>query len=245
MKTFFTFISKLNSLFLFGILVSVLLLVAWEVWSSFNDQRGDWSSFNDQRKDVVAVSDDSGTKVKLRFHLGIAEDIPGSNAQMLDLISTTVKPSFAPYGGTENDTRNILFLTGDERVARWLFPHQNNVIHHARQLWLKADPKESQSRENQTTALYIKYSDKDSNGDGEISKDDRVSLGLSKPDGEGFVTVLTGIDRLFSISMLGDRTISVLYQTGEIVRHAQFSVATLAKSSDQVVVAIPAVEFRE
>ena len=191
----------------------------------------------------MAISDDSGTEVKLRFHLDMADDIPGANAQMLRLISTTVKLSFDPYGGTENDTRNILFLTGGERVARWLFPHQNNVIHHARQLRLKTD--ELQIRENPTKALYFAYSDKDSNGDGEISEDDRVNLGLSKPDGEGFVTVLTRIDRLFSMSMLGDRTISVLYQTGGIVRHALFSVATLAKSSDRVVVAIPAIEFRE
>lgn len=234
MKTFFAFISKLNSLFLFGILASVLLLVALGVWSGLKDQR----------KDVVAVSDASGTKVKLRFHLEEVKDIPGANAQMLKLTATAVKPGFA-YSDYERDTRNILFLTGDERVARWIFPHQNNVIHNAGQLQSKADTEKSQSSDNPTKALYFEYSDKDTNSDGEISKDDQISLGLSKPDGEDFVTVLTGIDRLFSVSMLGDRTISVLYQTGKIFRHALFPVATLAKASDRVIVAIPDVEYRE
>lgn len=234
MKTFFAFIRQLNSLFLFGILASILLLVALGIWSSFEDHR----------KDVVAVSNASGSKVELRFHLEEPKDIPDANAQMLKLTATSVKPGFV-YSDYERDTRNILFLTGDERKARWLFPHQNNVIRTTGQLQLKVDSENSPGKENPTKALYIEYSDKDTNGDGAISKDDQVSLGLSKPDGEGFIAVLTGIDRLFSVSMLGDQTISVLYQTGKIFRHAQYSVATLAKVSDREIVAIPDIEYRD
>lgn len=234
MKTFFTFISKLNSLFLFGFFASMLLLVALVVWSAFKDQR----------KDVVTVSDASGSKVEMRFRLVEFKDIPGANAQMLKLTATSVKPGFA-YSDYKSDTRNILFLAGDERKARWLFPHQNNVIHTTGLLHSQVEKDNSPSRENPTKALYIEFSDKDTNGDSEISEDDEVSLGLSKPDGEGFATVLTGIDQLYSVTILGGQSISVLYRAGKMFRHALYSVATLAQMSDREIVAIPEVEYRD
>ena len=234
MKTFFAFISKLNSLFLFSFFASMLLLVALVVWSAFKDQR----------KDVVAVSNASGSKVEMHFRLEEFKEIPGANAQILKLTATSVKPGFT-YSDYKRDTRNILFLAGDERKARWLFPHQNNVIHTNGQLHSKVETENASSRESPTKALYIKYSDKDTNGDGEISEDDEVSLGLSKPDGEEFATVLTGIDQLYSVSILGDQSISVLYRTGKMFRHALYSVATLAQVSDQEIVAIPDVGYRD
>jgi len=63
-------------------------------------------------------------------------------------------------------------------------------------------------------------------------------LVLAKPVGGGFITELTVTDRLFFVSILDDHTISVLYQTGKIFRHAQYSVATLAKVSDRKIMAI-------
>ena len=234
MKTFFAFIRQFNSLFLFGILASFLLLVALGIWSSLEDHR----------IDVVTVSNATGSKVDMHFRLVEFKDIPGANAQMLKLTATRVEPGFA-YSDYKRDTRNILFLAGDERKARWLFLHQNNVIHTAGQLHSKDETENSPSRETPTKALYIEYSDKDTNDDGEISEDDEVSLGLSKPDGEGFATVLTGIDQLYSVSMLGNQSISILYRTGKMFRHALYSVATLTKVADREIVAIPDIEFRD
>jgi hypothetical protein len=237
MKTFFAFIKQLNSLFLFGILTSVILLVAYGVWSGIKEQNK-----AAHPKTVLSVSDASGSKVELRFRIEDAKDIPGANTQMLKLVANKKKAGLV-YSDYESDARNMLFLTGDERRARWLFAHQNNVIRTAGQLQMKVDEENPAGKVNPTKALYFLYADKDTSGDGEITSDDRANLGLAQANGEGFVTVLTGIDRLYSASMLGDQTISVLYQTGKVIRHALYSVATLAKVADREVAAIPGVEY--
>lgn len=239
MKTFFAFIKQINSLFLFGILTSIILLVAYGTWSVIKEQNK-----AAHPKAVLSASDASGSKVELRFRIADAKDIPGTNTQMLKLVANKTKAGLL-YDDYESDARNMLFLTGDESNARWLFRHQNNVIRTVGQLHVEVEGENPAGKVNPTKALYFLYSDKDTSGDGEITMYDRANLGLAKANGEGFVTVLTGIDRLYSASMLGDQTISVLYQTGKVIRQALYSVATLAKVSDREIAAIPGVEYRD
>jgi hypothetical protein len=239
MKTFFALIKQLNSLFLFGILTSAILFVAYGIWSVIKEENK-----STQPKAVLSVSDASDSKVELRFRIDDADDIPGTNTQMLKLVAKKTKAGLV-YNDYESDARNMLFLSGDDRKARWLFPHQDNVIRTVGQLRLNTEDENPAGMKKPTQALYFLYADKDTSGDGEITVYDRASLGLAKPNGEGFVTVLTGIDRLYSVSMLGDQSISVLYQTGKVIRHALYSVATLAKVADREVAAIPGVEYRD
>jgi len=192
----------------------------------------------------VSVSDASGSKVKLDFHLGEPEYIPGVDTEMLKLTATKTKPGLA-YGDYESNERNILFLAGDKKSARWLFPDQNNVIHSAAQLSEQVENESSAGKDKLVRALYFVFSDKDSSGDGEITMHDRVTLGFSKANGDGFVAVLKDIDRLYRVWMPENRTISILYRTGKSLRHARYSVATLAKESDQEIAAIPGIEYRD
>lgn len=228
MKAFFDLIRRLNSLLLFGAFVGLAAILIWAAWSNSGSNR----------QDELTVSSPSGSKETLHFHLEDIQVIPGVNTQLLMLTVTRVKSGFA-YSDRDKEIRNILFLVGDEKADRWLFPHQKNVIHDAHPLLAKVESRSTSSQEGLAKALYIEYSDKDTNGDGEITKKDKVNVGLTKADGSGLVVALTGIDRVFSVSMLGDQTISVLYQTGKAFRHAQYSVATLAQVSDHEIVAIP------
>lgn len=232
MNTFFTYIQRINSLLLFAGLVVLTLLVLWVVGSSV--ERGDL--------DVVTIAKAPGTGEALSFRLDEIEGIRGTDIQMQKLTASEKKLGLA-YSNYENDTRNILFLSGDEKTARWLFPSQDNVIHTAAQLRAPAKVTSESGKGGAALALYFVYSDRDTSGDGEITEGDRSKLGLSKANGASFTNVLSGIDHLYSVSLVGNRSISVLYRIGKRLRHARYSVATFGREFDREIAAIPGAEY--
>lgn len=234
MNTFFTYIRRINSLLLFGGLIVFTLLVLWGIGSGIEERN----------RDVVATAKTSNAGEELRFRLEEAKDIPGTDTQMLKLTASKAQSGIA-YSGYERDIRNILFLSGDDKAARWLFPNQDNVIHTAAQLLAPAADSDATGKGNAALALYFVYSDQDTNGDGEITKSDRSKLALAKANGEGFANVLSGIDHVYSVSLVGERSISVLYRLGKSLRHARYALATLGREFDREVAAIPGVEHRD
>ena len=230
MKNFFTAIRRINSLLLFGGLIVFTVLVLWGIGSGIEERN----------RDVVATAKTSKTGEELRFRLEEPKDIPGTDTQMLKLTASKGQSGIA-YSGYERDARNILFLSGDDKAARWLFPNQDNVIHTAAQLLAPAEGEPGKG--GAALALYFVYSDQDTSGDGEVTKSDRSKLALAKADGEGFANVLSGIDHVYSVSLTGERSISILYRLGKSLRHARYAVATLGREFDREVVSIPGVEL--
>lgn len=228
MNTFFTFIRRLNSLLLLGGLVAFTLLVLWGIGSGVEERN----------RDVVATAKTPGTGEELSFRLEEVKDIPGTDTQMLKLTASKTKAGIA-YGGYERDIRNILFLTGDDKAARWLFSNQDNVIHTAAHLLEPTEDKNPSGKGGSAQALYFVYSDQDTTGDSEITKYDQSKLALSKANGDDFTNVLSGIDHVYSVSLIGNRSISILYRIGKRLRHARYAVATLDREFDREVAAIP------
>lgn len=227
MEKLFTFINRFNSLIIFGVLLVLAAIFLLGLGSIYERDKSEV----DTRSGVPA------SKEALDYRLVEFTDIPGANTQMLKLTASKSKAGFA-YSDYESDTRNILFLSGDEKAARWLFPNQGNIIHTAAPL-TAADVEERPGRNKITQALYFVYADQDTNGDGEVTQRDQSKIGLSKANGESFTTVLKDIDHVYSVSLIGDRSISVLYRVGKSLRQAQYSVETHAKELDREVVAIP------
>lgn len=233
MNNFFTYVQRINTLLIFGGLVLLALFVLI----------GMGSIYDTDKRDVVTTTTRQGSKAEMRFHLDDHLDIPGTDTHMLKLTASKTK-SGGIYSGYERDMRNILFLSDEEKPARWLFSNQSRVIHTATQLQAQDTDNKTNTTNIVTVALYYVYSEKDTTGDGEITQNDKSSLGLSHANGEGFTTVLTGIDRVYSVSLAKPYAISVLYRIGKELRHARYSVETLAKLSDRKVTAIPGVEYR-
>lgn len=232
MEKFFTFINRLNSLIIFGVLFALAALVLW----------GLGSSYERDTSDVVTRASAPASKETHDYRLVEFTDIPGANAQMLKLTASKAKAGI-DYSSYKSDTRNILFLTGDEKAGHWLFPNQDNIIHTAAQLTTASD-EEDPGKNKTTQALYFVYGDQDTTGDGEITQGDQSRIGLSKANGEGFTTVLSDVDHVYSVSLIGDRSISILYRIGKSLRQARYSVGTLTREFDREIVAIPGVEYR-
>ena len=225
MERLFVIIKRINSVLLLLVLLGAGISIVWMSWSSSQWQhRG--------AIEVPAGESTSITPVLLRFES--IENIAGANTQMM-LLSAQNKSGKFSSGGYGSETRNVLFLTGNEKTARWLFPKQSNLILVTAQL--REESKDS--KDSPAQALYFEYVTEDTNGDGKLSAQDHSNVALSKPDGLGFVEVLHGVSRVLSYEMLGNQQLSVVYQTGKVVRHAKFSTLSLVKEIDQDIVNVP------
>ena len=225
MERLFVIIGRINSILFLVILLGIGVSIA--LMMSENNR---W-----QRRGAVEVTDGkSGSKKPMLVSFEKIENITGANVQMLQLTTKEKSEKFSS-GGYGTETRNILFLAGTENAARWLFKDHKNLILVAAQLREES----IYSKKEPTQALYFEYVAEDTDSDGKLSSTDRSNIGLSKPDGTGFLEVLHDVSRVFSYEMLDHQYLSVVYQKGTAVRHAKFSVASMKLEADQEIINVP------
>ena len=226
MERLFVVIGRINSILLLLALLGAVISIAWISWSS-----NQW-----QRRGAIEVPAGEATSkspVLLRFER--IENITGANTQMMLLSARTDSAKFSSGSVYGSETRNILFLSGNEKKAKWLFQKQNNLILVAAQLREQS----KDTKDNPAKALYFEYVKEDTDKDGKLSAQDHSSVALSKPDGSGFIEVLRDVSRVLSYETIGNQSLSVVYQVGKTVRHAQFALPSLATEIDQEVVVVP------
>lgn len=225
MERLFSLIAKINSLLLLVVLLAGGISIAWFLWSNSQWQR---------RGAIEVPADDSSSSKRVFLRFERIQKVTGSNTRML-LLSAEGRSGKLYSGGYGSETRNVLFLTGAAKKARWLFPSQSNLILVTDQL------REDKEKEHKapTKALYFEFVTKDTNGDGKITSQDRSTVGLAKPDGTGFVEVLKEVTRVLSHELLDDKILSIVFQSGQTIRHATFSLSSLAMVSEAEVVNVP------
>lgn len=226
MERFFTNINRINSVLLLLVLLGGAGSIAWMTLAN-----QPWT----RRGAVDVVENESGVEKIVRLNFGRVENITGANTQMMVLTTEEKSARFSSGGYGSGDMRNVLFLTGDAKAARWLFKDQKNLISVTGQLKEEAQD----SKDRATQALYFEYVSQDTNHDGTLSALDHVSVGLAKPNGMGFTEVLQGLSRVLSHDLIDSKTLSVVYQKGDVVRHARFSLDTNKLLSDQEIVNVP------
>jgi hypothetical protein len=225
MNRLFIIIGRINSVLFLLVLIGAAGSVVW-----MTAEGNQW-----KRRGAVEVADaESGANKSVLLNFEKVENITGANAQLMRLTAQekSAKFSSGEYGG---ETRNVVFLTGTEKAARWLFKEHKNVVLVTAQL----SSESRNSKENPTSALYFEYVSNDTNQDGVLSSTDHSNIGLARPDGTAFVEILNGLSRVLSYEMLDDQNLSVVYQKGKAVRHAKFSVANLKLVTDQEIVNVP------
>jgi hypothetical protein len=226
MDKLFVIIARINHILLLLALIGACILMVLAVWT---DNR--W----ERRGAIEVVGEETASSSPIYLHLGQIENIAGADTQMMTLQAHEESGELYSGSGYSSEIRNVLFLSGTEKHARWLFPKQNNVILVERQLSESSD----NTKENPTRALYFEYVAEDTNNDGMLSDQDLSTVALAKPDGTGFTTVLSGVNNVLSSEMINDTQFSIVYQMGKIVRHARFSVTTLTKEIDQEIISVP------
>ena len=225
MERFFAIIGRISSVLTLLFVLGLGSVITWVYWS--NSQ---W-----QRRGAIEIPAEKSTSnhsVLLRFEP--IENINGTNTQIIRLSAQEKSGKFYS-GGYGRETRNILFLTGDEKKARWLFPKQTNLIIVTAQLREKSEDR----KDSPVKAFYFEYVSEDSNDDGKLNAEDQSSVALSKPDGSGVIEILHSVNRVLSYGMLGSQQLSVVYQKDKSVRHAKIAIPAFTVETNQEITSIP------
>ncbi|MDD2774697.1 MAG: hypothetical protein PHU06_01945 [Gallionella sp.] len=228
MDRLFIFIKKINSILWFLLLIGIASGLLWGVWESFH-----W-----QRRDSFPVVAESGEKKTVMMNFGSIERVVGTETQMVDLALQGEEGRFYSGSGYRKNENviNLLFVTGQNQTAHWLFKNHKNLILTAVQLHEKGN---NDSDQTPTRALYLEYVTQDTDGDGHLSDKDSLNIALTKTDGSGFLDVLRGVDRVLFHELLTPESLSILYQKNKTLRQATVSLPNMTLQNDREVVALP------
>lgn len=208
MDRFFVVVGRIISVLLLLVLLGGIVGVAFLTLGT--SQR--------ERSPALVAETVPGTKAPVRLNLGSPEQIIGVDATMIELRSEGSYSKIAS-GGSPGETRNLLFLTGADKKASWLFKNHQNLVLDVEQI-----QKVKSSSTHPALAVYVRYVPADTNGDGELSEQDNAVLALVKPDGTGFLPIAQGVSRVISYDMQDDDQLSLVYQRGMTLRHVGFSI---------------------
>jgi hypothetical protein len=225
MERLFTIIQRINSLLLLAVLLGAAGAIIFVTSESTR-----W-----QRRGAVEVAESgSGDKKPIIVSFHRVEGITGSDTQMMRL-TTNEKTTKFSSGGYGKETRNILFLSGDEKTARWLFNDHKNLLFAVSQL-----REESSNKEDTTTkALYFEYISNDTDEDGNLSSADHSNVALTKADGTGFTTTLANTNKVFLYEMVDPKHLSIVFQKDGKVRHLKIAISDFSVVSDQEIIDVP------
>lgn len=223
MDRFTAVVARINTFLIFLGLLGVGALLAYFA-ISYLTQR--------EREPALVAEDTPTAKAVLRLNLGMPEELRGADTLMIHLTSEAKYGKFSS-GGSAGESRNLLFLKGPERKASWLFKNNLNRI-------LNTEPVKTvpAALEDPVLALLVQYVSADTNEDGELSDQDASTVGLAKPDGTGFMTVLPAVDRMLDFKMQSGDLLSIVYQQKGTLRHARFSLARFKLESDQEILQV-------
>jgi hypothetical protein len=226
----FQFIKRTNSVLLLLLLVAVIGAVTALFWGNRESER---HAIPVQRSEASAEK-------PIMLHVQRTERVSGAKTEMILFAVRADSDGFVSKSYGAGETKNVLFLTGDDKSASWLFTHHRNTVLVASQL-KDEDAQCSRCEENAPArGIYLEYVAEDTNKDGNLNANDHVRVGLTRPDGSGFVDVLKDASQVLSYEVVEGNTLSIVYQAGKSLRHARVSLASLNQISDKLVLDLAA-----
>ncbi len=98
--------------------------------------------------------------------------------------------------GGAYSTRNYLFFNPETTEARWLFSGDKQLVVDSDELHEIIQKDDSKSPEHRAIAFSYQTIDTDTNGDKQLTSDDKTTLAYSRPDGREYTSVIKGVDRI-------------------------------------------------
>lgn len=172
---------------------------------------------------------------------GRLESIYGSNTQVLPLQAqreASSKFSSTPYGGG-HETRNLLFLNGNEKKSHWLFAQNNQLILQSQQLRQPTEPLVPGQSPRPTLALYLEVIKQDSNGDEKLGLEDSRTIALVRPDGSAYTEILPSVRRVLSYEIVNGNELGLVYVQDSNLIYARYAVDSFRKTMEITVATAP------
>jgi hypothetical protein len=219
---FFKFLWRLNSLLIALFFTVLILLIGTSIISVGSQVR---SSSNSGLNKAVKVSPKSDTQEE--FELGSPDVIEGNDYLIIPL---NRKQTDTYNSHSVRSDANILFLNVKDGSRRWLAPDNNQLIQS--RLWLLDSLKssghvKSEKDENITKSflrVIYRVIEEDSDGNGLMTTQDKVSIFTSGIDGTGYTRLLEPADKVLLTRQTTDDQFMVMYNMDGQTLYQVFSV---------------------
>jgi hypothetical protein len=220
----FTVIGRINQTAIFLFILSMALLLLVLIGSKLLDGR------NPQAGEIAVEVKKAGSANKKILSFGSFHRISGTSVMIAEISERQ-----ANIGSYESDSKenvkNVVFISTKENKAHMLFPHSNYRILSSNSVSIGT----SYSESDPAIAFTYRFIKADTNKDQELNEEDRQTLGLAYADGSGAVEILKDFDHLISSEALDASTLSVIYQKGDKVISAHYSLRSLKLISSIVI----------
>jgi hypothetical protein len=216
---FFQFVWRLNALAIAGVALIAGLLGLYGLASVFN-----WQTRDREVTDLVTV--DPRVPRQEEARLGYPSAIAGSQVVRIPLYLEQ-RTDVTYYSKASGDNMvNELYVDSTTGKSQWLFKGTQRLI-----LNQNLVLRQLKSDEPVVTSILYALVEKDSNGDGRLSSQDKVNLGYSAPDGSFYTPLMDNIEKLYATEQVSDDRLMIVYS-----RNGESRVTTYALPGFTIVV---------
>jgi hypothetical protein len=222
----FSYISRINQSAAFLFILSLILLLIFGLGSELLDSRK-------PKAGEIAVSEEKqGSADKKILSFSRFHRINGTDVMTADISER--QASIGPYERASNEkVKNVIFISTKENKAHLLFPHSNYLILSSGTVTIGGRFGDNEGEA--ARAFIYQFIKADTNKDQELNEEDSQTMGLAYADGSGGVEILNGFDHLISSDAIDASTLSIIYQKGDKVISAQYSLKTLKPISSTII----------
>lgn len=184
---------------------------------------------------AVDVPDASGKAAApaIQMNVGDITRIKGTAVKMIEMTTTESGISGLRSGGYGSVVRNLIFVVDGQPKARWLFEKSSQRLQSIQQIGLHGE--QAQSEPASTIAIFLEVIRTDSNGDGELSRDDRPIPALLRPDGSGYTELGAAVEDILDTSLSEDgQRFGMLINDGGKLLYREYVIADFSLRSEQV-----------
>ncbi|MEL7535944.1 MAG: hypothetical protein AAFZ58_02045 [Pseudomonadota bacterium] len=136
-------------------------------------------------------------------------------------------------GGRGQQSRNVLFLSGAQSSAHWLFEHQRFRVLSIEALTIRSMNTDEPPRARALLAEIVK---EDTDADGSLTDRDDRTIALLRTDGQGYTEIMTVSSPILLREIRGRAaSIDFYYQDDRQLAHKRFSLQTFGLEFERVV----------
>ncbi len=153
------------------------------------------------------VNIEANTQMSSEWALGGFDRLEGTDYLMAPVYSTQTYQA-AYYEKGTSAVRNYLFVNAVDKSSRWLVPNNNY-------LFLSRHKEFNNPTSGSSWVTWLRYEvvKSDTNQDGQLTREDKRTIGISDPTGERYSELITDIDQILGYEMLEENYLLIFYRT--------------------------------